>query len=70
MMYETKEAKVLLSQRLAYPLSFVIISEQMCKTINTPWRLVLMHNTAEWNFDSELEYCIQCIKLKFGRKFN
>ena len=44
MMYETK---VLLSPELVYPLSYVIRSEQICKTINIPWRLVSLHITAD-----------------------
>ena len=44
MMYETK---VSLSPGLVYPLSYLIKSEQICKTINISWRLVSLHFTAD-----------------------
>ena len=52
MMYETK---VSLSSGLVYPLSYVIRSEQICKTINISLRLVSLHITADYNVESQLE---------------
>ena len=43
-MYETN---VSLSPRLIYSLSYVIRSEQICKTFNISWRLVSLHITGD-----------------------
>ena len=44
MMYKTKAP---LSPGLVYPLSYVIRSKQICKTINISWRLVSLDITAD-----------------------
>ena len=44
MMYETK---VSLSPVIVYPLSYVIRSEQIRKTIKISWRLVSLHIAAD-----------------------
>ena len=43
-MYETK---VSVSPGLIYPLSYVIRSEQICKTINISWHLASLYITAD-----------------------
>ena len=43
-MYKTK---ISLSPGLVYPLSYVIRSEQICKTINISWHLVSLYITAD-----------------------
>ena len=42
-----QETKVSLSSGLVYPLSYVIRSEQICKTINISWRSVSLHINAD-----------------------
>ena len=44
MMYETK---VSLSPGLVHPLSYIMRSERICKTINISWRLVSLHITED-----------------------
>ena len=59
------ETIVSLSPRHVKPLSYEMRDELVCKTISISRRLVSLHINGDYNFESELELCIQSILSKF-----